>query len=238
MLKIEPSARRIRVKFNGQIIANSHQTLLLIGRRPIYFFPHHDVRMDYLTPTEHSRNDSLGHTMHWTLEVGGKTATNAAYTYTSFREDSSTTLNDYITFTWNEMDAWYEEAEEIFGHPRDPYHRVDVRRSDRQVRVEIDGVTVADTTNAYFLFETGIRPRYYIPQADIRMELLSRTDTQTVCPYKGFASYWTATINGKPYKDIVWGYENPLPEAVQIKDTLSFYNEKLDIYVDGVLEIK
>lgn len=238
MLKIEPSPRRIRVKFNGHIIADSHQTLLLIGRRPVVFFPHSDVSMEYLTPTQHSRNDSLGHTIHWTIEVDGKAAINAAYTYTSFREESDTALDNYLTFTWNEMDAWYEEAEEIFGHARSPYHRVDVRRSDRHVRVEIDGVTVADSSNAYFLFETDIRPRYYIPQADVRMDLLTRTDTQTVCPYKGFANYWSANINGKSYEDIVWAYENPLPEAVQIKEALSFYNEKLDIYVDGVLETK
>lgn len=238
MPTIEPSPRRIRVKFNGEIIADSTQTMLLIGRRPVYFFPQPDVKMDLLSPTDHSRNDSIGHTKHWTLHVHDKTATNVGYTYTSFRDEMPSQLDDYITFTWQEMDAWYEEAEEIFGHPRNPYHRIDVRKSDRHVRVAIDGVTVAETTNAFFLFETGLRPRFYIPQTDVQMDKLSRSDTQTVCPYKGFASYWTAHVNGNDYADIVWAYENPLPEVSPIKGALSFYNEKVDVYVDGVLEAK
>ncbi len=238
MPKIEPSPRRIRVQFNGEIIADSTAMLLMLGRRPAYFFPQQDVKMAFLQVSEHSRNDSIGTTQHWTVSVNDKIVPNAAYTYTSFREDTPTTLDHYLTFTWDDMDVWYEEAEEIFGHPRDPYHRVDVRRSDRHVRVEIDGVTIADTSNAFFLFETNIRPRYYIPQADIRMDLLARTTTQTICPYKGFASYWSAIINGRVHEDIVWAYEHPLPESIQIKDALSFYNEKLDIYIDGVLEAK
>ncbi|PJF44056.1 MAG: hypothetical protein CUN55_05900 [Phototrophicales bacterium] len=238
MPQIEDSPRRVRVKFNGEIIADSKRMKLMLGRHPVYFFPQQDVHMEFLTPTDRERNDSIGHTKHWTVTVNEKSAINAAYTYTSFRDETEGSLDGYLTFTWREMDAWYEEAEEIFGHPRSPYHRVDVRRSDRHVRVVIDGVTVAETTNALFLFETGIRTRYYIPQEDIRMDLLSRTDTQTICPYKGFASYWSVTINGNVYEDIVWAYEDPFPEASPIKGALSFYNEKLDIYVDGVLEDK
>ncbi len=134
------------------------------------------------------------------------------------------------------MDAWYEEEEEVFVHPRDPYHRVDTVSSSRHIQVVVDGEIVAETRRAHLLFETGLPTRYYISQEDVRMSLL--TPTQTQCPYKGVSSYWSVHVNGSVHEDIVWGYPNPIPEIPKIKGLVSFYNEKLDIYVDGVLEEK
>ena len=131
------------------------------------------------------------------------------------------------------MDRWYEEDEEVFVHPRSPYARIDVIESRRHVQIEIDGVVIADSVRPHILFETGMPNRYYLPQDDVRLELLSRTDKTTQCPYKGTAGYWTAEINDVDYADIVWSYQAPLREAAGAAGLLCFYNEKVDVTVDG-----
>jgi uncharacterized protein (DUF427 family) len=115
---------------------------------------------------------------------------------------------------------------------------VDVIRSTRQVKIAINGQTVAESSNPRLLFETGHPTRYYLPREDVRMDLLTRTDTESVCPYKGQASYWTARIGDAELKDIVWSYENPIPECPKVKELMSFFNEKVDVYVDGELQAR
>jgi uncharacterized protein (DUF427 family) len=159
-------------------------------------------------------------------------AENAVWSYRApfpERED----IKEYVAFYWNKMDAWYEEAEQIYAHARDPYHRVDVLDSTRHVRVVIDGSTLADTRRPRLLFETGHPTRYYIPQEDVRMDLLTTTDKHTRCPYKGEASYWTAKVGDAELPDIVWSYLDPIAECPRIKGYLCFFNEKVDVYVDG-----
>jgi uncharacterized protein (DUF427 family) len=136
------------------------------------------------------------------------------------------------------MDHWFEEDEEVFVHARDPYTRIDILPSSRRVRVEIDGVTVADTTHASFLYETGLPTRYYLPKTDVRMDLLTPTDTVTMCPYKGDARYWSVTVDGQTHENVVWGYDAPLPESQKVVGLVSFYNEKVDVYVDEEPEIQ
>jgi uncharacterized protein (DUF427 family) len=104
------------------------------------------------------------------------------------------------------------------------------------VRVEVDGVTVADSTNGRFLFETGLPVRYYLPTSDVRMDLLRPTEKVTACPYKGTARYWSLTVNGVVHPDLVWTYDQPLPESERIAGLVCFYNEKTDIYLDEVLQ--
>ena len=139
----------------------------------------------------------------------------------------------YARIEWNGVDAWFEEDEEVFRHPRDPYHRVDVLHSSRQVRVFVDGQVVADSKNPRLLFETNLPVRYYLPKLDVRMDLLSGTDTSSVCPYKGTAEYWSVRANGETHTDLVWGYRDPVPEAAKIAGLVCFYNEKVDIEIDG-----
>ena len=136
------------------------------------------------------------------------------------------------------MEHWFEEDEEVFVHPRDPYSRVDTLPSTRHIRVEVDGVTVADSKRPYLLFETGLPTRYYIPPEDVKMDLLQPTDSHTRCPYKGVASYWSVQVGDNIYKDIVWSYPDPIPESPKLEGLLSFYNEKVDIFVDGVKEVR
>ncbi len=232
-IRSAPSPRWVRVKFGGETIADSKRVLLAWeGQHQInYYFPREDVRMDLLTSTGRSgaaRNS-------WHVKVGNQIAENGAWSHIT-PPDGLEDIKEYIAFRWHKMDHWYEEEEEIFAHPRDPYRRVDTVPSSRHIRVEIDGVTVADSTQPILLFETHLRTRYYLPAEDVRMELLTQTDTHTGCPYKGVASYWSVQVGETVHKDIVWSYPNPIPEIPKIKGLLSFYNEKVDIYVDDVLE--
>ncbi len=145
-------------------------------------------------------------------------------------------IKDHFAFEWPKMDKWMEEDEEIFKHARDPYKRVDAMPSRRHVRVVIDGKTVADTRRPHLLFETNHPVRYYIPQEDVRMDMLVSSSTTSRCPYKGPASYWSVKIGSETFPDLVWGYMNPIPECPKIKGLVCFFHERgCDIYVDGEL---
>ncbi len=185
----EASPRRVRVKFNGEIIADSTNAHLLFETRhlPVYYFPRSDVRMDRMTPTDHHTFCPYkGTASYWTIAVGDKVAENAVWGYPEPFEEVAA-IKDFVAFYWNRVDAWYEEDEEIFVHPRDPYKRVDVLDSSRSVQVVVGGQVVAETRRARFLFETRLPTRYYIPPEDVRMDLLVPSETVTRCPYKGKA---------------------------------------------------
>ena len=141
-------------------------------------------------------------------------------------------LNDHVAFEWDAIDHWFEEDDEVFVHPRSPYHRVDVLNSSRHVRVELDGVTVAETRRPRLLFETGLPTRYYIPPDDVRMDLLRPSEKHTQCPYKGTASY----LSSETEEDIAWFYPEPTPEQPRIAGLIAFFNERVDIEVDGERE--
>ncbi len=234
---LERSPRRVRVKFNGETIADSGAAHLLFETRhlPVYYFPRADVRMDLLAPTDHhSFCPYKGTASYWTIRVGDKVSENAVWGYPD-PFDEVPALKDFVAFYWDRVDGWYEEDEEIFVHPRDPYKRVDVIASSRPVRVVVAGQTVADTRRARFLFETRLPTRYYIPQEDVRMDLLVPSDKVTACPYKGKARYWSVKIGQELLPDIVWSYPEPIPECSKIKGYLCFFNEHVDeIAVDGV----
>ncbi len=234
----EPSPRWVRVKFNGETIADSKHVLLLreTGNLPVYYFPPEDVRMGLLEPTDlHTTCPYKGLASYWTIKVGDRVAENAVWSYQD-PLPAHPEIKGYLAFYWNKMDAWYEEEEQIYAHPRDPYHRVDALPSSRHVRVVIGGETIAETDHPHLLFETSLPTRYYIPREDVRMDLLEPTDKHTRCPYKGEASYFTVRVGDQVYPDLVWSYPDPIPECPKIKNLLAFYNEKVDIYVDGELQ--
>ena len=138
-----------------------------------------------------------------------------------------------VRFEWDSL-RWFEEDEPIYVHPRNPYSRVDALRSHRHVRVELDNVVLADTTTPVLLFETGLPTRYYIDPTDVAFEHLEPSSTQSMCPYKGVTSgYWSVRAGGTVHADLAWTYHYPLPAVAQIAGLVAFYNEKLDIIVDG-----
>jgi len=234
----EDSRRRVRVVFAGVTVADSKHVMLLheFGRLPVFYFPLEDVRMDLLEATEHRTHSPLkGKASYWTVRAGDLIAEHAAWSYPQPLPEGPK-IQGYLAFYWDLMDAWFEEEQQVYAHARDPYKRVDILPSSRHVRVVLGGVTIAETHHPLLLIETGLPTRYYIPMQDMRMECLEPTETTTRCPYKGRASYWSASIGEQVFKDIVWSYQNPLPECTPIAHFLCLYNERVDaISVDDEL---
>jgi uncharacterized protein (DUF427 family) len=233
-IRIETGQKRVRAYLGGEVVADTTEPVLVweVPYYPAYYFPVADVRADALQPdggTVHS--PSRGDAPTFTVTAGGKRAPGAAWRY---QDSPIEELRDLIRLDWDAMDAWFEEDEEVFTHPRSPYTRVDILPSSRHVEVQVDGITVADTRNARLLFETGLPVRYYVPKTDVRLDLLTHTDTVTHCPYKGEAEYWSVQAGDRVHEDFAWSYPAPLPESERIIGLVSFYNEKVDIYVDGV----
>lgn len=229
-IRIEPMPRQVRVMLGGEFIADTVKPLLVweIPYYPTYFFPEADVRTDLLVETGETRSSpEIGEATEYALKLNG--AEGVAYSY---QDSAVEQLRGYYAFVWDSMDHWFEENEEVYVHVRDPYSRVDILPSQRRVRVEVAGVTVADTTHASFLYETGLPTRYYMPKSDVRMDLLLPTDSTSQCPYKGVARYWSLNVEGNVYEDIVWGYDFPRPESQKIAGMVCFYNEKVDIFID------
>jgi uncharacterized protein (DUF427 family) len=145
-------------------------------------------------------------------------------------------LKDLVKIDFKELDQWFEEDVLIYQHPKDPFKRIDILNSTRPIKVALDDVTLAESVNPLFLLETALRPRYYLPPTSVKWEYLTKSDTETYCPYKGKANYYNVNVNGKEYKDLVWYYVYPTAESAPVAGHLCFYNEKVDIWVDGVQE--
>jgi uncharacterized protein (DUF427 family) len=231
VLLIEDSPRRVRGVLGGEVVVDSKRVKLLheSGHLPVWYFPEEDVRAELLRRSEKTtRCPWKGETVYFSVEADGRVSEDAAWSY---REPlpGAAAIAGMLAFHFDALDEWLEEDEPVLGHPRDPYHRIDVHRTSRHVRVLVDGHVVADTTRARALFEAGLPTRWYIPREDVRMDLLSSSDTRTTCAYKGYASYWSLTGQ----EDIVWSYEDPLHDATRVGGYLAFFNERVDIELDG-----
>lgn len=235
VMRFEPASRRIRAFLAGTVIADSTDARLVLEGNgiPVVYFPMDDVRMDLMEPTDRrTRCPHKGDASYWNIQAGEATAKNAAWSYEN-PVPQAEEIRGQVAFYWDKMDSWYEEDDEVFAHPRHPFHRVDVIHSSRHIRVAVKGETVAETTRPRLLFETLLPTRYYIPKLDVRMELLEPSETVTRCPYKGKATYFDVVAGGGVLKDLAWVYENPIPECPKIENLVCFLNEKADIYVDG-----
>jgi uncharacterized protein (DUF427 family) len=239
-VEFEPCPKRVRALFGGETIVDTTDALIVYerGHVPVYYVPRKDVAMERLHSTDHATHCAFkGDASYYNIVVEAETAENAVWSY-EFPFDECAGLGDYLAFYWGKMDQWFEEDEEVFVHARSPRVRIDILDSSRPVRVELGGITVAETTRARFLFETGLPTRYYIPRDDVIGELLP-SQLHTSCPYKGAASYHHVRIGAKIFEDIVWFYPDPVPESARIRDYLCFYNEKVDaVFVDGMAEVK
>ena len=235
-IRIEPGTKRVRVYLGGQVVADTGHPMLVweVPYYPTYYFPVVDVRTGLMEADggmQHSPSRGDGRT--FTVSAGGSRAQRAALLYADSPIEE---LRDLIRFDWDSMDAWFEEDEQVFTHPRDPYTRVDILASSRHVRVEVSGTTIAESTSPRMLFETGLPVRYYLPKTHIRMDLLTPTESVSHCPYKGQAEYWSVRAGDGVCDDLAWSYRAPFAESQKIAGLIAFYNEKVDIYVDGVLQ--
>ena len=235
-LYLDPTPKRIRVEVGDQVIADSQHAMLLheSGLQPIYYFPPEDVRSEFLETTDrHTHCPKKGDASYYTIRVGDEVVENGAWYYPDPLAGAPPN-KDLIAFYFDRMGRWMEEGQEIGVHPRDPYHRVDVLKTDRHIRVSLDGELLAETSRAMALFETNLPVRWYMPAADV-VTTLEPSDTVTRCPYKGAAAYYSVG-DGEGGKDVIWYYDDPLDEVLGIKGLLCFFNERVDIELDGELQ--
>lgn len=234
-VKIEPSQKRVRAYLAGRPVVDTVAPRLVWEKPyyPTYYLPLEDMRAKLEANGETSHSPSRGDATVYDVVIDGHTAKAAALRYPDSPLEE---LRELVRLEWSAMDEWFEEDEPVYIHPRDPYSRVDILASTRHVVVEVDGVRVADSHAPRILFETGLPARYYVPFTDVRTDLLRPSDTRTGCPYKGWASYWNIAIGDVEHKDLVWAYRAPFPESQKVAGLACFYNEKVDIYLDGELQ--
>jgi uncharacterized protein (DUF427 family) len=232
--RIEPAPRRVRGYLGHELVFDTTAARYVweIPYYPAYYVPLADVRAEFLVDENHPQNVQFGASRLHSLVGAGQTHKSAARV---FDPDGDSPLAGTVRFEWDPL-RWFEEDEPIYVHPRSPYTRVDALRSHRHIRVELDGVALADTRSPVLLFETGLPTRYYIDPTDIAFEHLEPSSTQTRCPYKGITSgYWSVRVGEAVHPDLAWTYHFPLPAVGQIAGLVAFYNEKLDIVVDGAV---
>jgi uncharacterized protein (DUF427 family) len=236
-LKVEQGRKRVRALLAGQVVADTTRPMLVweIPYYPAYYVPAGDVRAELIATggSEHSpsRGDGQLHDVRVTGPLGERVAAEAAQT---FPDSPVQQLRGLVRLRWDAMDEWLEEDEPVYTHPRDPHTRVDILNSSRHVRVSVNGVVVAESRQPRILFETGLPPRYYLPLSDVRVELLRPSPLVTHCPYKGAAGYWDVVIGDTVQEALVWTYRSPLPESQKVAGLVAFYDERVDISIDGV----
>jgi uncharacterized protein (DUF427 family) len=235
LLLFDPYLPRVRALFEGETVVDSLRTMLLheTGRLPVFYFPLSDVRADLLEPSGKSvEAPGKGVASLRTLRVGDRTAPAAAWVFEDPVPEASF-LRDHVTFEWAAIDEWFTEDEQLFGHPRDPYSRIDVFKSTRHVRVSRGGELLAESRRPKVLYETALPPRFYLPADDVRTELLVASPSRTRCAYKGSASYWHVRVGDRLVEDLVWTYRDPQHDAAPVAHHLCFFNERVDLEVDG-----
>lgn len=238
LIYFEDFPRRLRGVLAGATVVDSTRVKLLHehGHLPVPYFPREDVRGDLLEPSDHHTHCPWkGDATYWSVRVGATLAENAVWGYPE-PLDHAPPIADHVAFYWRKLDAWYEEDEEAIVHVRDPYHRVDALASSRHVVVRVEGEVVAQSTRPTVIFETGLPPRWYLPAEDVRMDLLEPSDTRTGCAYKGWASYWSVRVGDAFEEDLVWTYREPRRDVTPIAGLLAFFNERVDLEVDGALQ--
>jgi uncharacterized protein (DUF427 family) len=233
-LFFEKFPRRVRALFGGQPVFDTRRGKLLheTGIVPQLYVQREDVRFDMLQGTQRSTHCPFkGDAAYWSVRSRDRIAENAVWGYPEPREGARW-LHDYVAFYWNAMDAWFDEDEEIQGHLRDPYHRVDVRDTSRHVRVIASGKMVAETARSKVVSETGLPNRFYIPPEDTRCDLLEPSATHMICPYKGIASYKTLRVRERPITDAAWFYPEPLEDAAKVRGYICFLAKGVTFEVD------
>jgi uncharacterized protein (DUF427 family) len=229
---VEPVPRRVRAVLNGSVVLDTTAARYVWEwpNYPSYYIPLADVRTEFLvtggveaTPRGPARRDGL--------RVGPVSRPRCARIY---GDDAEPALRNTARFEFAALDAWYEEDEPIFVHPRNPYTRVDALRSSRSIRIELDGTVLAESVAPVLLFETGLPTRYYLSPHDVDFTHLATSATVTECPYKGRTSaYWTVRLDGGVHQDLAWSYHYPTPAVSAIAGLIAFYNERVDITLDG-----
>ncbi|MEP7034917.1 MAG: DUF427 domain-containing protein [Actinomycetota bacterium] len=231
--QVEPVPRRIRGFLADELIVDTVRALYVWewANYPQYYIPFEDIRPGALVDEEHVQRTRRGPVRLHSVQARGVRRDRAARVLTDSPVEG---LTGTVRLEWTGLDRWFEEDEQVFVHPRNPYVRVDALRSTRPVRVELDGVVLAESASPVMVFETGLPTRYYIARTEVNFEHLVETATITECPYKGTTSrYWSIQVGEAVHKDLAWCYDFPTRQLSPIAGMLAFYNEKVDIVLDG-----
>jgi uncharacterized protein (DUF427 family) len=253
-LRHEPTAKRIRAKLGEHTVVDSTRAVLLWEPRRIvatWAVPVEDVAAE-LTPTAHvtTAGDDEGAALP---SVSERPVLDPSVPFVAHTADGEAVdivsphgrltgrglrlddpdLAGYVALDFAAFDSWWEEDEQNIAHPRDPFHRIDILHSSRHVRVELDGEVLAESTRPYLLFETMLPTRFYFPREDAQADL-APSETHTLCAYKGQASYFSPLVGGREIPDLAWTYPAPLREATEIAGMVAFFNERVDLVLDGV----
>ena len=230
--RVEPAPRRVRGYLGSELVFDTTAARYVweLPSYPQYYIPLEDVRPQFLHDEAHPQKVQFGPSRTYSLVGAGQSHEGTVRVF----DPGDGPVAGLVRFEWTSL-TWFEEDEPVYGHPRNPYARVDALRSHRRVTVALDGVLLADSTAPVLLFETGLPTRYYLDKSDVAFEHLEASDTQTLCPYKGVTSeYWSVRTAGGLHSDLAWSYHYPLPAVAPIAGLVAFYNEKLDISVDGL----
>jgi len=235
VLYFDPVPYRLRGFFAGEAVFDTLDAKLLYetAHLAVYYVPEEDLRHDLLEPSDkQTRCPHKGKASYRSIRVGDRFEPDAVWNYPE-PIDPAAFLSGHAAFYWGKLDEWWVEDEQVFGHPRDPYHRIDTYRTTRPVRVSVDGEPVAESARVVALFESGLPPRFYLPAEDVRMELLEPSETKTRCAYKGVASYWHVRSGDTLHEDLAWAYPEPERDALSVRDLICFFNERVDLEVGG-----
>lgn len=227
----EPWPRRMRALHSGETVLDSRRGVMLhaTGALPVLYFPLADLRADLIEPAE--PEDAEG-PARWTIRVGNHVLD--GYVEGPPRgEDGEELMDGLVKLPFKAMERWFEEDDPIYAHIRDPYHRVDVRSSSRKVVVRSRGELVAESERPKLLFETSGPIRYYLPFDDVRIDLLSLSETISECPYKGDGQHWHLGAGGEEVRDAAWSLPHPLPEGLAAAEQVCFYPSKVEVEVNG-----
>ncbi|MFE7792646.1 DUF427 domain-containing protein [Streptomyces sp. NPDC057460] len=232
---VEPVPRRIRGYAANLPVFDTVRAryVWLWPGYPQYCIPREDIRDGVLLDEGRSMALRIGTARRHTLRLGALTRSGAAW---EWADDAPPAISGSVSFRWEAIDAWFEEDEQVFVHPRSPYTRVDALRSSRSVRVMLDGAVLADAPSSVMVLETGLPTRYYLDRVRIDWTRMQPTDTVTSCPYKGKTSgYWSVTTDTATYPDLAWAYDFPTRQLTPVAGLVAFYNEHVDLYLDGQL---
>jgi uncharacterized protein (DUF427 family) len=252
-LRHQPIQKRVRALVGEEAVVDTTRAVLVYEPRrvvPSYAAPLADVRGE-LVPAEPSAasepaglrldalpdqrilDPSIPFAVHtaagqpFSLDV-----TSGLREHVAFRP-ADADLDGHVILDFDGFDAWYEEDERVFAHARDPFHSLDVLPSSRSVRIELDGELLAETSRSRLLFEGALLPlRAYIPREDVRVPLHASAK-RTWCAYKGEATYWSPEVAGDVIADLAWSYEAPLRAVTDITGLVAFFNERVDLILDG-----
>jgi uncharacterized protein (DUF427 family) len=236
-VRIETCPKRVRGYLAGHLVCDTVRALY-VWEKPVYpahYVPLQDVLAELRPSGELRRSPSRGDAEVHDVLLAGHVAERAALV---LLDSPVTELQRSARFDWSAGLDWFEEDEPVHTHPRDPYTRVDVLASSRRVRISVEGLLVAQSSSPRILFETRLPPRYYLPAPDVRMDLLVASPKVTSCPYKGRATHWSLPTSTGMRDDLAWTYDSPSQEVAKVAGLVCFYDERVDVELDGVLQAR